>query len=220
MGSISRRRVTGSRQGWTGELKSGLVHLWEFDGDAVDRVGGADGTVSGTVLFEEGKVKKCACFNAAGYISVNSTIGPMNAWTVSFWLKADEEMVLAGIFFRGDSSYAYGFRISVGTFNFCNNGAGIHNTFSVNKVVYPGEWVHVVAGFPGNILKIDGVSKALGGNLGALHIPVPGLFGADGYDAVTRGLKGCIEQFGIWNRVLSGSEIDALYNAGRGLKYK
>jgi hypothetical protein len=206
-------------QKWTDDLKTGLVHLWEFDGTAIDSVGGLNGTVTGNVLFVDGKMKQSAYFNG-GYMNVAGNIS-LTDWTVSYWVKVAVERGAAGIIFRGTSSLALGFRLDMKKFNFCNNQAGAHNAYSANDILTVGNWCHVTARLShSNTVIANGVTYGLTNyNLTALRIDSPMLIGADGYDPANRSLIGNLEQLAVWNRSLSDGEILLLYNNGKGLKY-
>lgn len=88
----------------------------------------------------------------------------------------------------------------------------------VNKIVSL-KWYHVVGTFDGSTIKvyIDGGSPAAStsysGSIGVSGYPVN--IGRGTYDD-TRIFDGAINDVGIWDRALTTSEIDYLYNGGTG----
>jgi hypothetical protein len=221
MGSISRRRGTGSRRGWMDGLTSGLVHLWEFDGNEVDAVGGLSGSINGNVSFTIGKIKKCAYFNG-GYMTTSGNLNVDN-WTASFWVKLDElaDAGIYGIIFLAAGQNGNGFRISAKKFNYCHYTNTPTSNIQSNEVL-PGTdaWIHIAAKFP-NVVFINGIQSTMeaGRTFNALNSVNP-YIGADNYSVAVRSLKGSLEQLAIWSRTLSDSEILQIYNSGKGLKYK
>jgi hypothetical protein len=215
MGRGVRGRSMGSGTQWTDGLKTGLVHLWEFDGNANDAIGGANGTATGDVSFTNGKMKQCVNL-VGGYITASKSMN-LASWTVSFWLKQEVSATSNhGVMNQSVNANNYGIRITNRAFNYAyaNNQA-----FSVVEIEHLGVWKHFVARFPNSKLVVDGVEIGLTNVMRELYIPDTIYIGVDNYSLSQRLLRGYLEQLVIWNRALSDAEMLKLYNSGKGLKY-
>ena len=225
---VGRRTAGGKLLGpeWPSSLKSGLVHLWEFNEDANDIIGGVNLSITGNVTYVAGKMKMCAYLNG-GYLMSSGTVS-VNAWTVSFWLYlASMGSSDSGIICRTASYDTWGLRINndwnqSGEKLMFTNGANI--TSRVSPVLLPkNQWAHVIARLDGNCCFFNGVKynfvdgSSVQSALGPLNIGSPVYVGVDNYNVSQRAIRGRIEQLAIWGRALSDSEVAQLYNGGAGL---
>ena len=216
-------------------LKNDLLFLWEFDGDANEKIQGAHLSTTGSISYPAGKIKKCAYFsnptgnatqnylsrNAAPYIYIPA---PSDVCTFSFWVNiittgssgicgiAGHSIYPAGQSwgFRADNVYGSGkFRLMV------SNGSGTNKYYTT--ALNLNTWYHFVIHAP-SVVFVNGVKETLDGNFSVLWGgTAPICFGVDDYDLNSRRLNGYIEQFAIWNRYLSDDEALMLYNGGSGL---
>jgi hypothetical protein len=76
------------------DLPSGLVSFWAGDGDALDSVGGNNGTLCGGATFGEGKDGQAFSFDGVNsFVKIPQSPGLNLAdqLTISFWMKADAD---------------------------------------------------------------------------------------------------------------------------------
>jgi hypothetical protein len=199
----------------------GLVAYYPFNGNANDESSNSyNGTVSGATLATDrfGQTDSAFSFDGSNdYIAIpNTPINGLSAVTISLWMKTTSAATnYDAVFWSRGTTYNWiGFAIpSPGSVKFyIANG-----TTSVNKTTsFPlGSWVHVVATWSsgsGCKLYINNTptseSAALSGTI-SLNDNIK--IGRDDYQG-TRHFPGIVDDIRLYNRVLSISEIEDLYN--------
>jgi large repetitive protein len=198
---------------------SGLVAWYPGQGNANDIVGNVTGTPTGGVAFSAGHVGQAFDFNGSGYYSIPSTNVPVgNApRTVQFWVSPHATVPDHEIFYYGAANTNQAFGVDVdGTtqsgnvrLQFYTYGEDIN---AVDTGVKPDRFMHVAFTYDGGTLKayVNGVLKA------ALPVSAPldtppsvvtlGHFSSNNFD-------GKLDEVQIYNRALSGSEVQSLYTA-------
>ncbi len=210
------------------DLRDGLVGYWPFDGDAKDYSGnGNHGTTHGVSLTSDrhGNSGKAYHFGEGKYISAgaNSQLNDITDFTVSAWVKAESwyNGYWMPILCKG-TSRAYGIEIEdEGCAVISTNGytSCFEFRYGCDELVFTshkislGHWIHVAATRNGGHLtaylngnkigSITGASSSI--DSGALE------FGRDPPD-VAEYLIGSMDDVFLYNRALSSSEIQALYN--------
>jgi len=207
---------------------SSLLHLWEFNGNAIDIVNGLNLSTSstGSVSYIAGKIKNSVYFNRGHLIGPsgrNLNINN-NQWTISYWTNivtfgnaATDPIV--GILNRSVGSTNFGTRLIFSTpnvfyVNYCNSNTQLNSTVTFG----PNIWVHIALK-PPNIFFINGTRNAPTGNtMTTLNIGNPVYVGLDNYTAI-RTMQGQMEQLAVWTRQLTDAEILSIYNSGNGLDF-
>jgi hypothetical protein len=132
--------------------EKGLVSWWKADGNLSDTQGHNNGTIHGTISFEQGKIGRAFGFRGDGFISMSTTSLPANDSdrTVAFWLLmskgipdadqywASNLLVGYGSFGNPAKSYQIGFSREFGIM-FTNWGSAI----STGLMPQLGQWYHI-----------------------------------------------------------------------------
>jgi len=154
------------------------------------------------------------------YLGNPASLNLSRAFTVSTWLKLEDTDVARSIFYKGYlwSSY-HGINLRRGSSNRFNLMVGNGATISViesNSNATTNRWYHVAGVYDGTTfsLYVDGVKQAQTANVAApiAYEANSGVqIGAGGVNQ----FLGTMDEFGIYNRSLSSSEILDHYNAGK-----
>ena len=210
---------------------SGLVSWWRGEGNAVDQVGGNNGTPLNGVGFASGEVGLAFKFNGTNsYVEVpdSPSLQMTNELTIEFWVKRqslqNEDYIInkGGDYTRGMLNY--GVTITQpqwgGTLAFTFAG-GARHSLSITDL----NWHHcAVTARDGDVdpsFYVDGVQRPVTLRQGAstinlypsteaLHIgaqvdPISGWF----YYS-----KAIVDEVSIYSRALAAAEIQAIYSAG------
>jgi AraC-like DNA-binding protein len=183
-----------------------------------------------TAMFVQAIAQKagnCIRFDGSGgYISVRSTpeIRPTKAITIDFWVKFDEIYEYSSPFSlavdndKMESGYSFGIYNSSLRFL-----VKITDGYSDDWYLNPGapvsanQWYHVAGTFDGHEIRfyLNGQLKGLRPKVGEIlwkYIPKELSIGAFTDDNEHDPFKGCVDEFKIWNRALSASEIADIMN--------
>jgi len=176
-------------------------------------------------------------FTAAdkSYLSMGTNYDPGTSdFSVSFWAYLDTSTTYGTIIDTGGITNTAGFSITAKAGNdmtiFFKAGATarVYNTEVLNGTFGIGQWHHIIVNFDR-----DGNAQAYQ-NGSATGTPLNISSGNDISMGATTGslgssinvntgnpyFNGRLDSFGIWNRLLTESEITALYNGGQGLIYE
>lgn len=219
----------------------------EASGTRVDAYGSNDLTANGTggVAGSAGVISNGADFEQGDndYLSISdasqSGLDITGDFSVAFWIKpesapsASSEMLFGKWVVAGGQYFAM-YRDIAGVkkirLNLYDNGDGSNNV-AVDKDIDlgTGTWKHFVitvdVGATDSVSEywVNGVSQGTG-----THAGVNALFTSTGQFVIGGGYAGILtdtdfdgmmDEFGIWTKVLSGTEITDLYNSGSGLPY-
>lgn len=219
-------------QGTTGTTipRNGLVGEWLFNGNANDTSGnGNNGTVYGatTIADRFGNANNCFHFSSANidYIRIpnNVSLQGMSAISISSWINIEQyrtEQTIVGKWGSASDSYHIaliqgGIRFGIGI----NGGCGGDINTSPG-LIQTGKWYHILGIYAGNMMKIYintnlvlNINSSVGNIAYTPHDVYIGTFESYGTisPSVTFG-PGRIDDVRIYNRALSDSEIQALYN--------
>src|ERR1035441_4923602 len=147
--------------------------------------------------------------------------------SVSCWIYMPSLPAIDGIIFeKGDMSnqlYGYGMYYSSGRLVFETANASKHTNYYANTGVtlQAGVWYHIVCTWNGTtvVTYLNGVQR-----LSASQV-TPCVFNNHDFGlgknlpSNTAGFPGTIDEVGVWNRVLTSSEVTSLYNTGTGFQY-
>jgi hypothetical protein len=206
-----------------------LVDWWTGDGNspttAPDIAGASPGTLNGGVIYAPGKVGNAFSFNGASsranYVnipdapSLDSTAGTWDFWVkttqsgsfVGFVGKADQVTSLNGLIMQMDPSGLPRLEIKNATQTALLTGSSHLND---------GQWHNFALSFQSGgamVMYVDGQVQATGTAPVFTFNPNPMRFGTqlDGFWVPYNGL---LDEVQIYNRVLSGGEIQSIVGAG------
>ena len=214
---------------------NGLVAYYPFNGNANDVSGnGNNGVVNSATLTTDRFGLSNSAYNFDGVNDYIQTInsGPSGTGiTVSFWLKSSSRIRNTNILEYGGTQWGSYFNATLNDWAGNSNCYGI--TFQIGGALISrgntlgldsNMWHHCVLILPANASSLNDVSFYINGNLlsgvcsyANYGAPAPSIssinqirigrgWQRDGY------YKGKLDDIGIWNRVLTQSEITALYN--------
>lgn len=211
---------------------SGIISWWQGEGNALDSVDGNQGFLTNGATFAPGEVGQAFSFNGAGaYVKIpkaaNLDVGnqvTLECWiyfTTSNTLQA-EQGIIASDFYTLEVNNGIDFVIST------NSGRSWSSTEDANggagATLSPNQWHHIAGTYDGMQLQLY-VDGAPAGN----PLPAPGAIspmltnsfltiGSEQGRSVSltyknRYFKGLVDEATLYNRALSASEIQSIYNA-------
>jgi uncharacterized repeat protein (TIGR03803 family) len=206
---------------------SGLVGWWPANGNALDIVGGNNGTLENGVTFAPGEVGQAFNFNSdsAMVLLGNPASLQLQNFTIEAWVQrgsttiasSDESAVYGNalLFAYGHSGYGFGM---------APNGNLIQTQIDVGQVVSTSgvtdtNWHHIaVTTSSGTVVfYIDGVGYPAGIFNPTYQFTPPAAIGGRGDNLNGNNndsFLGAIDEMAIFNRALSSNEVASIYNAG------
>lgn len=212
---------------------NGLVAWYPFNGNANDASGnGNNGTVYGATLTTDrfGIANKAYYFNGtSNYIEVGNLISSNpSSYSINIWLNLTENKVVDIISDR-DNNCSYKYRIFYSPPGFLTTDGIIQAAiYNVNSYVYShtefnvvlglNNWYLITLNYDVNSslfqLFLNGVYKSTANSTNWSYLSDPthigGLLGCG--SPFSNGVHGSLDDIRIYNRALSASEIQALYN--------
>ena len=219
---------------------SGMVGWWPGDGNANDIIGGNNGTFTANT-YAPGEVGQAFSLDGlTGYVDIPQSLnipGP-SPITVDAWVNPSDVTTYHEIFSQLSTSYNQGevdlringpggnLNYTPGTFGWfrrSSQGSTTVDVTTTSTLAVAGHWQHVAAVFDGSNYQIyvNGVLQS-----GALNFDdaigiVPGPDNTIGEFPGGEDLfAGLIDEVDVFNRALSATEIQAIYNAGHAGKCK
>jgi len=214
-------------------LTDNIVAYWKLDGNSSDSVGSYNGTDTGiSYSTSYGKINQGASYTTASSSRISTTYTTTQNQSWSFWIKTSTQQ-LQGI--MGSVSTAnYDDRVcwmdSTGKIRATTSTINGHVPVVSPTSLADGNWHHIVLLFSGTStintkLYIDGTL--------ANQSTYTGPYAAGNRDfsiGFARGYNinnnwtayyynGYIDEVGIWNRLITETEITQLYNSGAGFQY-
>jgi prepilin-type N-terminal cleavage/methylation domain-containing protein len=209
----------------TPSLSTGLASYWNMDetsgillDDSVGSNNGTNGNSGGSV---PGKIGQARYMTGGSFISIGAATNLRNPpFTISAWVAfenlADQAVIFshaAGgndggyVFLKSTSGEGSLFTLARSPGPRCTSASGIgSNAFRHIVVTYDGSnCVFYIQGSYVSTAPLNANFSGTGGFIGSQN---------------TNGgfLKGTIDEVGVWNRVLSATEVSRLYNGGAGLR--
>lgn len=199
-----------------------LLAFWNLS-NLTDASGNGNTLINnGGVQFVSGKVGNCASFNGSNKAlrldSFSSSFSSGSPFTISLWYNITNRkdyFTLIGCS-QGSTLNVHGFSNGdLAVNNSASADASISGFFTENS------WTHfaVARTSTGNLkiwkngtIAYNSVAKVSYGNVPFIEIGNLSSYGT------TFALDGKIDSVGIWQRELTQSEIDTLYNSGNGLE--
>jgi DNA-directed RNA polymerase subunit RPC12/RpoP len=206
-------------RGNSGQMSSGLVALWSGEGNAIDSVGGNNGKLAGNVTYASGKVGQAFVFDGKMNDSVkvgNPVQLQLQDFTIMAWIKRDNLQSVSADF-RNGVIFGYG----VGGYALYLNSVG-HLILSKLNVrggeikpyaaIKDTDWHHLAVTKSGStvVFYVDGIAHSAPVYDSEFVFSTDAAIGAAG-DNSGDNFLGLIDEVGIYNRALSASEIQALY---------
>ncbi len=208
------------------DIDRGLVAHYNFDGNANDSSGnGKHGTENGGVSYVTGQFGQAVSFDGGDdYLEIPDTnlLDLSNSLTLSAWIyTTSHEANTKGIISKGRSSNGTGYRLGVyngkADLGLNNN---LYNCFVHSKEpINTNKWVHIAGSWDGTIMKIY-----VNGSLNNTNDSCAGSSLTDSSESLnigreTSGLtgryfRGRTDEARIYNRALTESEINEVYQYG------
>ncbi len=212
----------------------GLVSWWRAEANALDEVGGHNGTLHNGAGFDRGRAGEAFSFNGTNsYVEVpdSASLRLTNELTIEFWVKrqtlnvpnADYIIEKGGDWTGGDQNYAVALHRSA--YNYCLHFACAGAWWGAGSVADL-NWHHcaVIArnGQAAPDFYIDGVQQTVTYHEGAASISLPSstrplhlgalLDPVTGWYYFSRTL---VDEVSLYNRALTAVEVQAIYTAER-----
>lgn len=215
---------------------SGLVGWWPLDNSPADvhtnNLGGTAFNSPSPATNRDGTPNSAYCFNGTNYIQVpnDASLSNFADMSISVWVNKSSSSVVSALVSKwyqaiacGGLGDTYGIWMSGNKPDYTNNN-NVWSGFSSPYTLTSGElntWTHIVVTSDhssGQKMYVNGVLVAthnLTGNIcattGPLSFAVESCWHCTGLKQ--RYFTGCLDDIGIWNRVLSYCEIQALYRS-------
>jgi|GEM_PF-6838967 len=200
-------------------------------------------TASGSPIYANGKIGAARNFvsSSSQYLSATSSsdlqFGDGN-WSLSLWVANSSTYAGSSAIYQhvigkdAASGREFGLRAQIsGTGTTCGYTASVFRTNGselaiqfpgfTNKATFTGAWNHLaVVHNSGTVTVYFNYSQTATGSRGATAFATtstPFNLGRRSYSGYFENLDGQIDEVGKWNRALTASEVQSLYNSGRGL---
>ncbi len=198
---------------------AGMVAWWPGDDNTLDIVGNDTGTWVGTAAYTAGEVADAFSLNGSSYVQAPSTpaVSPTGAITIDAWVlpqATSSSRIVDKITAGGSDGYLLD--VLGGQLRLIIDSASVQA-----GTISAGTRYHVAGTYDGATLTVyvNGASVGSVGHTGAIPTnSLPVRIGADQTGANT--FTGWIDEVEIYSRALSGSEIQAIYNAATAGKCK
>ncbi|MFH1861368.1 MAG: LamG-like jellyroll fold domain-containing protein [bacterium] len=212
---------------------TGLVSWWKGDGNALDSVGPNNGTLGtkagyGTdPTYSAGKVGQGFRIpDRYGYVNVgtDSSLDITGDYTVDAWVKSDthSDLIHSSWNIITQKGYRNEFGLYKGspkmTFKPYNTSGSSYSVDWEDTVMPANTWYHVAGVKRGNMVElyVNGVLVDSKNNFTGLLDTKPGepMTIGNSKPGSQNGFVGVIDEVELWNRGLSATEIQQIYNAG------
>ena len=203
------------------------VHLYTFDGNANDTGSGsaANGTVSGGT-YDTGRIGQSTSLNGSSqYVSFpNGFVNNLSDFSIATWVYLNSSSNWTRLFDFGTGTSAYMFLVpqngtsNVVRFSIKNAGGG-EQQINGSAALPTGVWTHVAVTKSGNTgtLYVNGAVVGTNTNMtlgpSSLGNTTQNWIGRSQFSADPY-LNGRVDDFRIYNRALSGSEVSSLGSSG------
>ena len=191
---------------------NGLIAWWKAEDNAIDSIGGHNGTMQGNANFADGRISRAFSFDGDGdYVSASDSSFPAgnSARTISMWIKAGPAVYDKYFFSYGTSAGNQRFSLGVKDYLYAeNSGSGLMG----NTVINDNVWHHITAVWASPSLKmyVDGVEQV---NTVIVEWPTEmntvlndginiGRVNGGGWD-----FTGLVDDIRVYGRALSAGEI-------------
>jgi len=204
---------------WTSDLDVSILQYFQLNessGNAIEYFyGDYNGTVSGSVTQgATGKIGTAYTFSSGGYVSISGNSTTSNTWSVSAWVKHTDSNAQVGgeyILFGSGNNPIIGVQENTQALSIYD---GSWRTLGGD--VCTGSYVHIVIISNGasNYKAYVNNAKVYDSTAGDIDFSATRYIGGNGG---TSTFLGSIDEVGLWDRVLTESEVSQLYNNGSGI---
>ena len=190
-----------------GPSPTALVSYYKFDGDAVDNVGGNNGTEVGNPAYTAGRYNQAISLDGSGdYVNCGNdpSFNITSAITISAWFKGTFDVSLQRIIEKG-----YNWMLCSG---YGDNAAFYCLGFGIlegSATVNDNQWHHIAGVFDGSkmYLYVDGDVDAVMAAAGSLKVSTANVYIGGN---TSQSFTGLIDDVRIYSRALSEEEIQLL----------
>ncbi len=197
----------------------GLVSWWPGESNATDIVSGNNGTLKGNATFGAGKVNQAFVFdgNGDGVVVGNPTNLQLQNFTIEAWVKRNnttQASINAGggvVFGYGHGGYALIMADNGLVFLGSPDISFVQGVQAVSGLVF--HHVAVTKNGSNVVFYVDGVADPAVIYNAVFQATTPAAIGARG-DNLANSFLGEIDEVSVYNRALTASEIQSIYNAG------
>lgn len=209
-------------------LVDGLQAYWNFDessGNAIDSVASLTATNNGSTAYASGLINNGADLEASSsnYFTVADTAAVRvdDGWSFSMWFKP-ESVTNFQVLWRqrsGENGISC-YMDSTGALTIGAGSGSFTNAAPSTLTITNATWNHVVIYWNGSSTKLyinNSSPETI--NIPAITPPNSTLFIGRDYAGASFFLDGIIDEFGIWNRELTATDVSNLYNSGAGFAY-
>ncbi|MDR3456038.1 MAG: immunoglobulin domain-containing protein [Verrucomicrobiae bacterium] len=212
---------------------AGIIAWWQAESNALDIIGGNNGSVPAGVTFGPGEVGQA--FNFAGNANITvpnqPTLNPTNQLTVECWIYPRARAAFTwpqDVVTKDGECVNRQYILGIDNNNSQGTGAGIFEStvwlgsgavpVSGATVVQTNTWYHVAVTYDGALLKLY-VNGAVDGQVAVTGPIVTGsepvrLGGGAPSGCTPYFFNGMLDEPAIYNRALASNEIAAIYLAG------
>ena len=192
-------------------IPSGLVSWWPAEWTANDRIGTNPGTLMNGASFDAGEVGIAFSFDGVDDVLQIGAAPIPPPWSAEFWINRQDSLDDSAILV-GDANTALKLEQWPNTRQVGFTQFGVAD-YAFDYIAPIGAWVHLV--FVGTAsdtqLYVNGTLQgtqpaSIALPLGQIAGDIPGRFANQ--------LKGLVDEASIYNRALTASQIQALYNSG------
>jgi hypothetical protein len=198
---------------------AGIVSWWKGEGNALDATGTNNGTLTGSVSYGPGQAGQGFVFSAANSAVLvgNPANLQLQNFTIEAWIQRSSSSFFslsggdACLIGNGYNGYGFGFHSS---------GTLFLSLIGISEVTVPSgitdtNWHHVAVTKTGTtvVFYVDGVAYPAPAYSAVFSFTSDIGIGAFGSN-LTAGFYGTIDELAVYNRALSGNEIQAIFDAG------
>lgn len=201
----------------------GLISYYEFNNSVLDIFAERNGTSVGSISFSAADKKygtNSVSFNGSSYITINNkTTLALSKFTISGWIKTTSAGSYTNIFQywnqTGGTYNGFDFRKNhTNKLQLVVGNGSSYVTITGATSINTGNWVHVAATYESGVVRlyVNGVQDGLNIAAGTVNYNTSlcnAAFGATIGAGVTPlfYFNGLMDEFGIWNKVLTAAEI-------------
>jgi hypothetical protein len=212
-------------------LNADLIGWWTFDGDALtsatatDMSGnGNNGTLVGSPTPVIGKVGQALKFNNQGINLTDTGLIATSSFTVTAWIKAstdvsDYRTIIDKTISVNNRNYWLELDVTTGNLSLRTSFNGTASAFTTSSALNDNRWHHVTASYDGShiYMYVDGTLVLNTATTGSID-SASGMVASIGYEKFnnSRWFSGSLDDVRIYNRALSATEVQQLYNATAG----
>ena len=209
----------------------GPVSWWPAEGNTIDSADGNHGTLLGNATYTPGEVCRGFAFdgNRDGVSLGTAANLQLQDFSIEGWVKRTSASLASfngngngSLFMMGAGGGGYGFWIQQSDSRLTIGKLQVNQVTSGAQVIDT-NWHHVAVTKSGTtvIFYLDGVAYAAPPyDSGGYTFAGPGCIGGwlNPSGLVDNTFYGAIDELAVYNRILSGAEVQAIYNAGNGGK--